>query len=123
MLKCNVIFYSEPVIIGIRINVLFQMGLARYLKSFPRVQELLFTTIQITFVLLQLLQMALFIANDYLYSLWNPEVQCRIHKGFPIIPILGPIIPIPPINTYFFNQSSAYDLIPRHAVAVMHRGQ
>ena len=30
-----------------------------------------------------------------LHVLWNTEVQCRIHKGSPIIPILSRINPIP----------------------------
>ena len=33
----------------------------------------------------------------------NPEVQCRIHKGSPIIPILSRINPIPRIDTYLFK--------------------
>ena len=36
-------------------------------------------------------------------GLWNPEVQCRIHKGFPIIPTLRRINPIPRIDTYFLK--------------------
>ena len=28
---------------------------------------------------------------SYLYGLWNPEIQCRIHKVSPIIPILSRI--------------------------------
>ena len=35
--------------------------------------------------------------------LWNPEVQCHIHKGSPIIPILSRINPIPRIDTHFFK--------------------
>ena len=38
-----------------------------------------------------------------LLGLWNPEVQCCIHKGSPIIPILSRINPIHRINTYFFK--------------------
>jgi len=38
-----------------------------------------------------------------LHGLWNPEVQCRIHKGSPIIPIQNRINPIPRIDTYFFK--------------------
>ena len=56
-------------------------------------------------------------------TLWNPEVQCRIHKGSPIISTLSRIDLIPGNDTYSFNQSSSNDLIPRHAVAVMHSGQ
>ena len=36
----------------------------------------------------------------------EPEVQCRIHKGSPIIPILSRINPIPRIDTYFFKVHS-----------------
>ena len=36
---------------------------------------------------------------------WNPEVQFRIHKSSPIIPILSLIIPIHRIDTNFFNSS------------------
>ena len=39
-------------------------------------------------------------------SLGNPEVQCRIPKGSPIIPILGRINPIPCIDTYLFKVNS-----------------
>ena len=38
-----------------------------------------------------------------LHGLWNPEVQCRIHKGSPIIPTLSRINPIPYIDAYFFK--------------------
>ena len=43
---------------------------------------------------------------NYLHGLWNPEVQCRIHKGSPIIPILSRINPIPRIDTYLFKVHS-----------------
>ena len=33
----------------------------------------------------------------------NLEVQCRLHKGSPIIPILNRIYPIPLIDTYLFK--------------------
>ena len=36
----------------------------------------------------------------------NPEVQCCIYKGSPIIPILSWIKPIPRVNTYFFKAHS-----------------
>ena len=36
-------------------------------------------------------------------GLCNPEVQFRIHKGFPIIPVLSWLNPIPHIDTYFFR--------------------
>ena len=36
----------------------------------------------------------------YLHELWNPEVQCRIHKGSLIIPTISQINPIPGIDTY-----------------------
>ena len=39
----------------------------------------------------------------YLYDLWNPEVQCRIHKGSPVVPILSRINPLARIDTYFFK--------------------
>ena len=38
-----------------------------------------------------------------MYGIWVPEVQCRIHKGSPIIPILGRINAIPRIDTYLFK--------------------
>ena len=41
-----------------------------------------------------------------LLGLWNPEVQCRIHKGSPIIPILSRINPITRIDTYLFKVHS-----------------
>ena len=47
----------------------------------------------------------------WLHSLWNPEVQCRIHKDSPIIPILSRINPISRIDTYFFKIHSK-DLFP-----------
>ena len=34
------------------------------------------------------------------------EVQYRIHKGYPVIPILSQINPIPRIDTYFFKINS-----------------
>ena len=36
-------------------------------------------------------------------GLWNPEVQCHIHKDSPIIPILTQTNPIPRIDTYSLN--------------------
>ena len=33
----------------------------------------------------------------------KPEVQCRNHKGSPVIPILNRTNPIPRIDTYFFE--------------------
>ena len=41
-----------------------------------------------------------------LHGLWNREVQCRIHKASPIIPIQSRINPIPRIDTYFFKVDS-----------------
>ena len=41
-----------------------------------------------------------------LRGLWNPEVQCRFHKGSPIIPILSRINSVPRIDTYFFKVHS-----------------
>ena len=50
------------------------------------------------------------LSRVYLYILtpcvWNPEVQCRIHKGSPIIHILSRINPIPRIDTYLFKVHS-----------------
>ena len=40
--------------------------------------------------------------NNKLRGLWAPEVQCRIHKGSPIIPILSRINPITRIDSYLF---------------------
>jgi hypothetical protein len=39
---------------------------------------------------------------EILHGLWNPEAECSIHKGSPIIPILSQINLIPRIDTYFF---------------------
>ena len=36
--------------------------------------------------------------ENFLHGLWNPEVQCRIRKGFPVIPILRRIYPFPRID-------------------------
>ena len=36
-------------------------------------------------------------------GLWNPEVECRIHKGFPTFTILSWINPIICIETYLFK--------------------
>ena len=41
--------------------------------------------------------------NNKIYGLRNPEVQCRIHKGSPIIPILSRINQITRIDTYLFK--------------------
>ena len=40
------------------------------------------------------------------HGLWNPEVQCHIHKGSPIIPILSRINPIPRTYTYLLKVHS-----------------
>ena len=37
------------------------------------------------------------------HGLWNLEVHCHIHKGFPIIPILRWINPNPPTDTHFYK--------------------
>jgi hypothetical protein len=47
-----------------------------------------------------------------LHGLWNPEVQFRIQKGSPIIPILIWINPIPRIDTYFFFQIHSNIICP-----------
>ena len=39
----------------------------------------------------------------YLLRLMKPEVQCRIHKGSPIISILSRINPTTRIDTYLFK--------------------
>ena len=44
-----------------------------------------------------------FIQTKLLHGLWNLEVQCRFHKGSPIIPILNWINPIPRIDIYFLR--------------------
>ena len=41
-------------------------------------------------------------STNYLHGLRNPDIQCRIHKGFPIIPNLTRINPIPRIDAYLF---------------------
>ena len=42
----------------------------------------------------------------YIYGLWNPEVQCRIHKGSTITPILSRINSITRNDTYLFKVHS-----------------
>ena len=44
--------------------------------------------------------------THYLHDLRNPEVQCRVHKGSPIISILSRINPITRIDTYLFKVHS-----------------
>ena len=44
--------------------------------------------------------------SNWLYGLWNPEVQCRFHEGSLIIPILSQINPISRIDNYFFKVHS-----------------
>ena len=43
------------------------------------------------------------LVSQAITDLWHPEVQYRIHKGSPAIPILSGINPIPYIDTYFFK--------------------
>ena len=50
----------------------------------------------------------LILLTNYLHGLWNPEVQCRIHKDPPINLILSRIYPIPRIDTYFFKILSSH---------------
>ena len=56
--------------------------------------------------------MEYFKRSDQLHGLWHPDFQCRIHKGFPIIPILSCIKPIPRIDTHFFKIHSNIFLPP-----------
>ena len=44
--------------------------------------------------------------TNSLCGLWNQEVQCRIHKGSPIIPILSRVNAIPLTDTYVFKVHS-----------------
>ena len=62
--------------------------------------------------------------NDYqanqLHGLWNPEVQCCIHKVSPII--LSRINPIPHIDTYFFKvHSQITNRVPRPCVIFLNK--
>ena len=41
--------------------------------------------------------------NNYFHSLWDSEVQCRIHNRPPIIPILNGTNPIPRFDSNFFK--------------------
>ena len=54
----------------------------------------------------------LIMVSNQIHGLWNPEVQCHIHKGSPIIPILSRINPIPRIDTNFFKVHSNIVLPP-----------
>ena len=60
---------------------------------------------------------ALRILNNQLYGLWKPEVQSYIYKGFPIIPILSRINPIPctEANLFKINSNIALPSTPRHS--------
>ena len=51
-----------------------------------------------------------------LHDLCNPEVQCRIHKGSPIIPILSRINPFPRIDTYFFKVHTNTSYFPHNCL-------
>ena len=46
------------------------------------------------------------IPGSIIHGLWNPEVQCHIHEGSTVIPILSLMNPISRINTYFFKAHS-----------------
>ena len=46
-----------------------------------------------------LLLLLLLLLTNLLHGLWNQEVQCRINKGSPIIPILSRNNPIPSIDS------------------------
>ena len=48
----------------------------------------------------------LFMHYNQLQGLWDPKVQCRIHKGSPILPTLSRINLIPRTDTYFIKVHS-----------------
>ena len=57
--------------------------------------------------------------TNELHGLWNLEVQCRIHKGSPMILILSRINPIPRIDNYFFKIHSHLSLgLPKSLFSV-----
>ena len=49
---------------------------------------------------------SLFSSIFIISNVWNPEVQCRIDKGSPLIPILSGINAIPRNDAYFFKVHS-----------------
>ena len=51
-----------------------------------------------------------------LHPLWSPEIQCRIHKGSRIIPILSQINKIPSIDISLFKIHSNIALISTHRI-------
>jgi hypothetical protein len=52
-------------------------------------------------------QVRIFLMNlntifDKLHGIWDPEAECRIYKGSPIIPNLSPMNLIPRIDTNWY---------------------
>ena len=47
-------------------------------------------------------------SHNYFYVLWNLEVQSRIHKGSPIIPILSRINPITRIKSVAYSSQGSH---------------
>ena len=51
--------------------------------------------------------------TNKLHVLWSPVIQCNIHKGSPIIPILNRNNPVSHTDTHFFNIHSNIDIPSR----------
>ena len=50
--------------------------------------------------------------NNYLYGLWNPEVQCRINKGYANNLYPEPNQPNSRIDTYKIHSNSVFPSTP-----------
>ena len=96
----------DRIIEGLKnINLHRVLAIICFLHHFNHSRKPLYYNIPVNFMLVRY----------ELRGLWNPEDQCRIQKGSPVIPILSRINPIPRIDTNFFkiHSNTALPSLPR----------